>query len=579
MGPQLHLVQRGRVFHFRRVVPAHARAAIGCRELGRTLQTSDPRIARLRAAPLYVITERIIETASQAMLLDEKLLARLVQDFYSSVLENENQSRIRGVYHSEEIVAARASFWASVATQSKQSLAGNRLEDAAWMASGVLKKNEIAPSSIGPDGLAQVRQAMLRAGVDLAEALRARFEGDFNYEPRDRLLKLKIDETLGGDVPIPEVEPEPEPAPAVAPGLLMSIVGSEFRERQVAVGAWDGQTAHQAGATFRLFIEVCGDRATGAYTRRDSGQFRSMIERLPSDYGKAALFRDLLVSDIVQRYEALPLDVRSSLITQKTVQRHFSALSTLWTDLVAKGEVLENIFQGFKFTNTKRANEQRDMWKRADLQRLFETPVWTGSKSEWNRSTPGDFIIRDERFWIPLISVFSGLRQEEICQLHLTDIQASNGIHYFDINDKPPRHLKNDAAIRQVPIHPELGRLGLLKYVEQVKRQGHDRIFPALEPGGADRRFGHAFSKWFTRYRQDTGLYQKRLDFHSFRHTATTLMHQAEVERAVLDHVTGHETPGETTRYTKGSTLTQLSSAIAKIDIEVDLSRLYVDQA
>ena len=466
-----------------------------------------------------------------------------------------------------------------MAAQSKQSLAGNRLYDAAGVTASMLNKYQIAPASIGPDGLAQVRQAMLRAGVDLAEALRARFEGDFNYEPRDRLLKLKIDETLGSDVLTPKVEPEPEPTPAVAAGPLMSAVGADFRGRQVAVGGWDGQTAHQAGATFRLFVEVCGDRAIGTYTRRDSGHFRSMVERLPSDYGKAALYRDLSVSDIVQRYEALPPGNRSSLLTQKTVKRHFSALSTLWNDLVAKGEAPENIFQGFTFANTKRANEQRDMWEKTDLQRLFDTPVWAGSESEWHRSTPGNLIIRDERFWIPLISLFSGLRQEEICQLHLVDIKSSGGIQYFDINDVPPRKLKNEAAIRRVPIHSELGRLGIYKYVDQIRRQGHGRMFPTLEPGGADKRFGHAFSKWFTRYRQDVGLYQKGLDFHSLRHTATTLMHQAEVERAVLDHVTGHETPGETTRYTKGSTLTQLLSAIAKIDIEVDLSRLYVDHA
>jgi hypothetical protein len=35
-------------------------------------------------------------------------------------------------------------------------------------------------------------------------------------------------------------------------------------------------------------------------------------------------------------------------------------------------------------------------------------------------------------------------------------------------------------------------------------------------------------------------------------------MHQAGVETAVIDHVTGHTTPGETARYTKGSRLSQL---------------------
>ena len=71
----------------------------------------------------------------------------------------------------------------------------------------------------------------------------------------------------------------------------MSELVLEFREAQHATSGWDKQTAHQAGATFRLFIEICGDHALGAYTRKDAGRFEEAIERLPADYGKAPRYR------------------------------------------------------------------------------------------------------------------------------------------------------------------------------------------------------------------------------------------------------------------------------------------------
>lgn len=165
----------------------------------------------------------------------------------------------------------------------------------------------------------------------------------------------------------------------------------------------------------------------------------------------------------------------------------------------------------------------------------------------------------------PLTSALPG------CQLHVEDIRQDEEIWFIDINDRPPRKLKNATAVRRVPIHSELIRLGFLAHVDKHRRIRQQRVFPGLEPGGADARLGHAFTKWFTRYRRDVGVYRIGLDFHSFRHTATTLMHQADVAPAVIDHVTGHATPGETARYTKRSSLVQLQEAIEAIAIGIEL--------
>jgi integrase len=67
------------------------------------------------------------------------------------------------------------------------------------------------------------------------------------------------------------------------------------------------------------------------------------------------------------------------------------------------------------------------------------------------RTEPGTLILRDEHYWIPLIGLFSGMRQEEICQLHVEDVREAWGI-----NSRPPRKLKNATAARLVPVHKDL---------------------------------------------------------------------------------------------------------------------------
>jgi integrase len=570
-----NVVLRSGIFHFRRIVPVELRVKVGRRELVRTLATGDPRTAKIFASQLYVESERLFMAVRRDPMLNDSKLAGLVQAFYSYVLGEENRHRLSGISLTEDVRERRGTYWSVVAAQAKDSLACNRLKDAAWIARAMLNKEGIARSDLSKDEIAQVEQAMLRAGVDLAEALRARYDGDFNFEPRDKLLKMQLVEPPRPSGIPADAKPATTRSAEAAPGPLMSQAGEAFRDRQVLTMSWDRQTSAQASSTYRLFIDVCGDKPIAAYSRQDAGHFREQVERLPNDYGRSADHKTFSVAEIIAAYAVVPNGVRPRLISQKTVKRHFSALSALWAQSIPKGEVTENIFKGFAFANGKLAVEQRQMWDAKALAELFATPVWKGCKSEARRATPGARVFRDARFWLPLIGVFSGMREEEICQLQVDDIREEIGICFIDINSRPPRKLKNSNAIRKVPIHSELLRIGLLVHVDIQRSAGIKRVFPELQAGGADGRLGHGFSKWFSRYRQELGLFRPGLDFHSFRHTATTLMHQAGVERAVLNHVTGHATPGETSRYTKGSALPQLAVAIEAIKLNIDFSDLY----
>jgi len=505
------------------------------------------------------------------MLSDEQLTL-IVGDFYETVIRQENSLRLNGQPLSEEARQARIAHYREVSERTKQSLGGNQFADAAFVSEAMLRKHKLA-GTLKRNEINQVRQAILRAGIDLADHMKARYEGDFNYQPRDQLLKAQF--TKFAPIQESPITKAPTPKP---PGPLFSELSKPFLARQVQTKAWENQTAHQAGKSFDLFTEINGDLPIETYTREHAARFKEVIQRLPANYGKAAAYRGLTLNAIIEAVSGTAA-VKSAALTQKTVKRHFSALSTLWGALITEGKRTENIFTGFKFGNSKRANEQRDMWTEDELQALFSTPAWRGCKSAWNRSAPGLLLIRDDKFWIPLIAVFSGLRQEEICQLQIEDVRQEGAIWYFDINNRPPRQLKNRSAVRRVPIHDELIRIGLLAYIQKMRKAGEKQIFPQLKPGGADGRLGHGFTKWFTRYRRDTKVYRPKLDFHSFRHSATTFLQRAEVSVPIIDELVGHTGTGETARYTKGLGLAKLHSAINELKIGVDLTALHSEQA
>ncbi|MGX9144725.1 tyrosine-type recombinase/integrase [Mesorhizobium sp. 128a] len=571
-------MRRGGIFHFRRVVPPKLRLRIGRTELVRSLSTNAIPSARMRADLLYRHTEGIF--AAAAMLSSDEI-AGLVREFYELTLTIDDHRRLfPDQQWSEENHQARSDYLDQSLAETRDALRKDDFEKANPAAQVVLARRHLSEAALGPGEYNQIRQAILRASIDIIGELRARQDGDYNYESKDSLVKAAFYRSTGSEPAPPKdatVASPPQKASKLEPNF--SEVAEAFRSDQIAVKNWDQQTASQARASYRLFAEICGDRPVSTYTRADADEFRKKIQRLPWDYSKTPVYRDRSVDEILKIAGAQSATKEVQLLTQRTVKRHFSVLSGLWGSALSAGAVAQNIFGGFRFVASKRATEQRDLWTASELQVLFGSPIYTGCKSEVRRAEPGSLILKDERYWLPLIALFSGMRQEEIAQLHVDDVRESDGIAFFDINDRPPRMLKNANAARQVPLHSMLIKSGFLGYVDQCRKARLTRLFPNLKPGGADSRLGHSFSKWFTRYRRDIGVYRKGLDFHSFRHTASTLMHQAGVERAVLDHVTGHSTPGETSRYVKGSAVGQLRLAIDAIDIGFDLMALLLGRA
>lgn len=355
----------------------------------------------------------------------------------------------------------------------------------------------------------------------------------------------------------------PTPTTALPSGPLFSVFVESYCDFGTKENGWKGQTLAQNRTTFEMFKEIAGDKQLSEYTRTDTGNLYEALRKLPSLYSKDARWRDLPIQDAIEASasENVPR------LTMKTIKRHFSALGGLFTYAKRLGQYAgENPAHGFVFPKKGRARTARKMWEGEPLTKLFASPVWTGSHRRF-RSQPGAEIIKDDHYWLPLLGVYHGNRLEEFAQLRREDIKQEDGVWFFNITDEGERQLKNEQSKRRVPIHPKIIELGFLDFARPKSANEKTLVFETLKPGGPDKKFGFYFSKWFTAYRRSVGVYEPKLDYHSFRHGVTTKLISAGVQPSLVDELTGHEGKGTSEKiYYKGANLLELHAAIKKIE-------------
>ena len=396
-----------------------------------------------------------------------------------------------------------------------------------------------------------------------------------------------LDVPPGPDVPSPLVVPamptDDAPRKAKAP-LASSLVEPFFTHRETVNGATH-QVMGQERGTLRRFIEVAGDRPVDTYGRGDITQFLNTLRRLPSTYGKSPKDKERTLADIIGVADA----EGAERLTDKTVKRHLSALSQFFKFAMDQGHISNalraELVEDHAFKDAKRARDQREAWTPEDLKTLFASPVWTGCHETF-RSQPGHHLIRDAKFWLPLLALFHGARLEEFADLRRKDIvrdDDAGSIWAFDLNEEE-RRLKTENAVRMVPMHPEILRLGFLGYVEKTEPNPEDPLFPDLEPQGKDRKRGPRITRWFREYREKIGVYREGVAMHAFRHTANTRLRvviQTYQQERHVAYLLGHSQGGGEgrERYDKGPGLQAVAETLALLQYpELDLSHLYLNR-
>lgn len=152
------------------------------------------------------------------------------------------------------------------------------------------------------------------------------------------------------------------------------------------------------------------------------------------------------------------------------------------------------------------------------------------------------------KFFVPLISLFSGARLNEICQIRMEDIIEDGDIVYFHTSDKHPKQsLKNAQSKRRIPFHPVLKQLGFFQYIKQQRRNNEEWLFPTLlkQYDPKKHKFGKNVGRSFGRYLERLDITDSTKVFHSFRHTVRPkLRDECKLSQEYIDALCGWEGSG-----------------------------------
>ena len=286
--------------------------------------------------------------------------------------------------------------------------------------------------------------------------------------------------------------------------------------------------------SLKLMIEEWEDIPIGSVTREMTTNFKSHIRKLPRNRNKLPEYRDKSFHEQVQ------MEVKDTISTT-TINKHLGWCSSFYDWSINHGYSNINPFKGLKLKRTVKPIDEIDPFTEQQLKKIFQKDNYLHF-SEVDKG-------RYELYWTPLIGIFTGCRLSEITQLHLDDIKKMSGSHrnkrwVFDLNvDTPDKHLKNLPSRRIVPIHETLIELGLIQFIELLKKKDPKRkkVFEELNDSNTQNNVWRNVSRWFnSRYLTSLGLKTDKNNFHSFRHTVTDHLKQKGIEPHFINELLGH---------------------------------------
>jgi integrase len=249
-----------------------------------------------------------------------------------------------------------------------------------------------------------------------------------------------------------------------------------------------------------------------------------------------------------------------------TANGHLGKLSTLLRWAEREDYLSKNPAVGLKVAAPEASKrEARRPFTLDELNAIFSAPLYTGCRDdEAGYAISGPNQPRRARFWLPLLSLFHGLRLNEAAQLLVDDVAKVDGVTVIHVRPGPGKKLKTEAARRDVPLHPVVRRMGFLEYVTEVSSRDEILLFPELRPDKRGYR-SDAFQKFFARFLKKCGIEAARVSFHSFRHVWADACREANIPLERMRILGGWSGSGVDALYGNGVRAKILAREIAKL--------------
>jgi integrase len=429
-----------------------------------------------------------------------------------------------------------------------------------------------------PRVLAEEELFLLQTIIDKAKVVRADGATSIVVPANQMLVDLLkalrlIDETGERQARLPQVA-QSNPSEILRPSgqTTLAEACAKFLDRGPIWG--QGTIDHYARVT-RLLIDVLGGHAPiRGVTPDDLIRVKNVSMALPAQYHA--------------HYSHMPMEKAVAAANKKgvkpralsTVGRELYGIQVFFNWCLSQWIIERNPAQGIalprRLTRSERA---REAFLITDLNKMFKAPIYTGCRNDgWFFSTVGDSKPRNARFWLPLIALYSGMRLGEIAQLTSDNVIEIEGILCFKIRPTVSPNgedvlLKTNAAMRNIPVHSELMKIGLAEYFRGKK----GRLFPELTAPTVRKRTTY-YSRWFSnRFLASVGISGRMVSFHSFRHNFRDALREGNVQHDFVNMLGGWAPRTASNKY-GGGRAPVLKREIEKVSYPgLDLSHLYWD--
>ena len=540
--PQTHLLRRNGRYYFRLRVPLDIQPWFAGRgEIKKSLRTANWAAARSLARVQSFQAEKVF-TLIRSGAMTEEQIRRLVDDYTEQTLRETEEARAQGGFlpSDREDLGDMLETHSFLLEGAKEALAMGNIKEVEHVAQHLIQEKSL-PLLAGSPEFRLLCRELLKMSVFVQAIEMARLGG--NYDNRfDRRYSLP-----------PPVQPEIGQGKAESLSKLIK----EYVEETAGSGRWIPKSRAEAEAIYTLFLRIVGDRDVRTLSHRVVVEYRETLRRLPSNMNKSPRFRGKSISELLAMKVEKPL-------SETSVNKHITLVGAFLKWAVRQSYVETNYVEGLTIARkAAKESEEREAYSSDDIGKLLANPLYGDTPR-----ARGSYQKHPEHYWIPLIGLFSGMRLNEICQLHVEDIEEIDGVVCFSINAEGTRKLKNIASRRVIPVHPQLIRLGLVRYVSRVKGEGDLRLWMNLK----GKRDGHAqdMSKWYQRFNRKNITTNPKKVFHSFRHCVADNLKQRKVEGSIISELLGHSQASITlSRYGKSYEPRVLLEALTTLDYGV----------
>jgi len=264
--------------------------------------------------------------------------------------------------------------------------------------------------------------------------------------------------------------------------------------------------------------------------------FKKALKRLPT-YRTGKRFKGKSFNELIAENHQNTLHITTS-------NKYLAYFTSLMNYAAREDYIIKARAYDLQDKNPTPPRKQNDRFSEDELVLLFR-----GLREKFK-------VKKQERFWIPLIALFTSCRLNEICQLSAKDIRKAGGVWIFDITNESDsgdtnKALKTINAHRELPVHKTLIKLGLIDFLQSLPYKGDDNAW-GLKFEDTKNKYGRPISREFNNFRKKLFNPPARTKtFHSLRHTFATFFRQVS-DSELVKYFDGHSCGNETEdRYVK----------------------------